>query len=146
MIDKAIYSEIHRLMPIPCVDLVIIKNDKILLVKRKEEPAKGQYWFPGGRILRNESFKEASVRLALKEVGLHIDKIENIGIGNLEFKEDPFGHNNGTHAVTFVHKCISLNDNPKLDGNHDDFLWWNGKSGNYHSYIMHFADIARDIK
>ncbi len=145
MIDKTIYSEIHKLMPIPCVDLVIYKNDKILLVKRKEEPAKGQYWFPGGRILRNESFKEAATRLALKEVGLKIDKIEGIGTGNLEFKEDPFGHGNGTHAVTFIYKCVTTDD-PSLDGNHEDFLWWNGKSGNYHSYIMHFADLSRKSK
>jgi colanic acid biosynthesis protein WcaH len=132
-------------MPIPCIDLVILKNDKILLIKRKQNPAKDQYWFPGGRILRNESFKEAAIRLAKSEVGLTIEKLEDIGTGNLEFPDDPFGHGFGTHAVTFVYRCITNNE-PTLDDNHSVFVWWNGKSDNHHSYITHFADIARNIK
>jgi colanic acid biosynthesis protein WcaH len=145
IIEKDVYSKIHSLIPIPCVDLVIIRDNRILLVRRKLEPAKGQYWFPGGRIMRNESFVNATKRLAKAEVGLDIDikKIAHIGIGNLLFPTDPFGHGQGTHSVTFVFKCVVGNDNPILDQNHDEFIWWDGSSGDHHAYVKNYAAKAK---
>lgn len=144
MIEKELYSKIHELMPIATVDLIIIKDGKILLIKRKLDPAKGQFWFPGGRIERNESFQNAAKRLALKEVGLTIEKFEQIGVGNLTFETDPFGHGKGTHSVTFVMRAnLAGNDLPKLDENHSEFTWWSGLHGNYHPFILNFGSKAR---
>lgn len=44
------YKKILSTMPILCVDLIIFFDGKCLLLKKKNEPAKGQYWFPGGRV------------------------------------------------------------------------------------------------
>lgn len=144
MIDQPLYTKIHELMPIACLDLVIMRNGKILLVKRDRDPAKDQYWLPGGRILRGESFVEAAKRIAKGEVGLSISKLTNIGIGNLVFKEDPFGHGCGTHTVSFIYKCVAGKETPSLDNNHIDYKWWDGKSGKYHSYVKTFASKARN--
>jgi len=142
-IEQPLYNKIHQLLPIACIDLVIFHKSKILLIKRNVEPAKGQYWFPGGRILRGESFIEAAKRIAKMEVGLSVSKLTNIGIGNLLFKEDPFGHGLGTHTVSFIYKCQTEKNTPSLDNNHIDWKWWNGKTGKYHSYVKNFALKAR---
>lgn len=143
LIKESLYTKIHQLMPVACIDLVIIHKNKILLVKRNVEPAKNQYWFPGGRILRGESFLEAAKRIAKCEVGLNVSKLSNIGIGNLLFKEDPFNHGKGTHTVSFIYKCYADKNTPSLDNNHIDYKWWDGKSGKYHSYMKNFATKAR---
>ena len=143
LIKQPLYSKIHQLLPIACIDLVIFHKSKILLIKRDVEPAKNQYWFPGGRIMRGESFVEAANRIAKSEVGLTISKLTNIGIGNLLFKEDPFGHGLGTHTVSFIYKCQTSNNAPSLDNNHIDYIWWNGKSGKYHPYVKAFAIKAK---
>ena len=51
-IPLELYKRIHKTMPIPCVDVVIRHKDRFLLCKRKNEPAKGLYWFVGGRVLK----------------------------------------------------------------------------------------------
>ena len=47
------YKAIVEAVPICCVDLIIKSKGKILLVKRKNEPLKGEFWLPGGRIYKN---------------------------------------------------------------------------------------------
>lgn len=65
------YTKIKKKIPIPCVDL-IVKNEKgeVLLLKRKNEPAKNEWWFPGGRILFGESRKDAAIRKLNEECGI----------------------------------------------------------------------------
>ena len=66
-IPESLYSQIIRMMPIACVDLLVANEaDEILLVKRNNHPAKGHWWFPGGRIWFGET-RRAAVRRKLKE-------------------------------------------------------------------------------
>ena len=47
-IDKNLYKQIQKVMPIPCVDLVVVNDyGQVLLAKRRNEPAVNEWWFPG---------------------------------------------------------------------------------------------------
>ncbi len=59
--------------PIPAVAALVIKEDKVLLVKRGCEPSKGFYSLPGGAIELGESIEEALKREVLEETGLSIE-------------------------------------------------------------------------
>ncbi len=70
-IKDSLYAEIVQSMPIPCVDLVVMdRSGRILLLKRKNEPAANQWWFPGGRVLFGEMRLEAAKRKLVEECGL----------------------------------------------------------------------------
>lgn len=144
MIDKELYSKIHELLPIACLDLVMIDDGKVLLLKRNRKPAENQYWLPGGRILRNETFADAAKRLALGETGLHINAVETLGVDNLMFTDDPFGHGQGTHTVTVVVKCVLVTTDVKVDSNHDSHIWWDPKTPleGLHEYVTSWSDAA----
>ncbi|MBU2458733.1 MAG: NUDIX domain-containing protein, partial [Planctomycetes bacterium] len=58
------YRRILNNVPILCVDLLIVYNGKCLLLKRDNEPAKGEFWFAGGRIRKFESIENAAIRIA----------------------------------------------------------------------------------
>jgi colanic acid biosynthesis protein WcaH len=46
------YQKIVEQIPIVCVDAVIMnRKGQYLLVRRKNEPLKGEFWLPGGRII-----------------------------------------------------------------------------------------------
>ena len=62
MISSSLYKQIKALMPIPCVEAIIMKDDSLLFLRRKNSPAKGEWWFPGGRIRKGETFKETLLR------------------------------------------------------------------------------------
>lgn len=42
----------------------------VLLVKRKEEPAKGLWWIPGGIVFKTEDSRHAITRIVKRETGL----------------------------------------------------------------------------
>jgi colanic acid biosynthesis protein WcaH len=64
-----LYKEIVKWMPIPSVEVIIVRNGKLLLLRREYDPAKGQWWFPGGRIRRGESIEEALFREVKRRQG-----------------------------------------------------------------------------
>jgi len=56
------------------VDILIVKDDKVLLVKRAEGYLEGgKYAIPGGYVDRDETLKEAAKREALEETGYTIE-------------------------------------------------------------------------
>lgn len=57
------------------VNAVIIDNNKLLTVKRKEIPWLGMYVMPGGRIEKGESGEQAVIREVKEETGFDI-KVE----------------------------------------------------------------------
>jgi colanic acid biosynthesis protein WcaH len=65
-IPLVLYNEILKLMPIASVEPVIVVDDALLLLKRENPPAKGQWWFPGGRIHKGESL-EHTLCMEIKE-------------------------------------------------------------------------------
>lgn len=69
-IGQELYNKILENVPIACVDIAIIVDGSVLLVKRKDAPAKGEWWVPGGRILKGETMKDAAKRKAQEEVGI----------------------------------------------------------------------------
>lgn len=61
---------------IPCVGGIVVDDRpdgrRLLLVRRGQEPAKGTWSVPGGRVEPGESDAEATVREVLEETGLHV--------------------------------------------------------------------------
>jgi mutator protein MutT len=60
---------------IPTAGVLIVKNEKVLLVKHGEtaEHLNGKYGLPAGRIQPNENIKEAACRELREETGLDAD-------------------------------------------------------------------------
>jgi 8-oxo-dGTP diphosphatase len=74
--------------------VIIIKNNKVLLGKRKNAHGEGSWCFPGGHLEFNEKIEESGKREVLEETGI---KIKNIKLGpytNDIFKKE------GKHYVT----------------------------------------------
>jgi ADP-ribose pyrophosphatase YjhB (NUDIX family) len=61
-------------MPIPSINLVIRRNNKLLLIKRTNEPELGKWWVPGCRIFKHESLEHAARRKA-EQLGITIQSI-----------------------------------------------------------------------
>lgn len=64
-------------LPMVGVGALIHKNGRILLVKRRNEPNKGKWAFPGGLVELGERVEDALIREVREEVGLRI-KIEGL--------------------------------------------------------------------
>jgi 8-oxo-dGTP diphosphatase len=120
-IPNDLYEQILRVMPIVCVDLVIINpQQQILLVKRQNPPLQYQWWVPGGRVLHGELRKDAAKRKLWEECSLETDKFLEIGTYDL-ILETPFGYD--SHGVSTFYKIYVDNPQVKLDIQSSDFAW-----------------------
>jgi colanic acid biosynthesis protein WcaH len=72
-IPSAIYDQIIGLMPIPSLEAVIVMNGSLLFLRRKNNPATGQWWFAGGRIHKGALLVETLQREVNEETGLEIE-------------------------------------------------------------------------
>jgi 8-oxo-dGTP diphosphatase len=77
--------------PALTVDAVIVKDGKIVLIKRKNEPFQGQYALPGGFVEYGETVEAALRREVLEETGLVVDVSSLVGIYS-DPRRDPRGH------------------------------------------------------
>ena len=66
--------------PVVGVGSVIIKEDKIALIKRGNEPAKGKWTIPGGLVELGESPEQAVIRETKEETGLDVEKTSLIDV------------------------------------------------------------------
>jgi len=59
--------------PVVAVGAIIRHQDRIVLIRRNKEPAKGRWTFPGGAVELGESLEEAVKREVLEETGLQVE-------------------------------------------------------------------------
>ena len=66
------------------VGVMIWKDGKVLLGRRKNAHCEGQYAFPGGHFDYMESFEDCAKREVLEETGMEIDNIRFQLVGNIK--------------------------------------------------------------
>lgn len=72
LVPDAIYRQSIRYFPIPCVDLIILKNDKFIFTLRTIEPYAGMWCLPGGMVHKGETIRDAALRIAKNELSIGI--------------------------------------------------------------------------
>lgn len=121
-IPDPLYTKIKKKLPIPCVDLIVKnKADEILLVKRANQPAKGEWWFPGGRINHGESRIDAAERKLKEECGLNgvsFKEWKTIDIFLFDQDEDYL-----SHGISSLYIVEIIEYNVHLDGQSLDHNW-----------------------
>jgi 8-oxo-dGTP diphosphatase len=85
------------------VDAIVIREGKILLVKRGREPFKGRYALPGGFVEEGETAEAAAARELMEETGVRATAERLHGVYS-EPGRDPRGH---TASVVFVMRYVS---------------------------------------
>jgi 8-oxo-dGTP diphosphatase len=79
--------------PIPCVGIIVLEDDKVLLIRRGKQPRLGEWSLPGGRQELGETLRQCAVREISEETGISIllrdlvevfDMIEVAANGSIE--------------------------------------------------------------
>lgn len=109
------------------VDAVIFSNDDqsdfVLLVKRKNDPFKGQWVLPGGFVEDGESLEDAARRELEEETSLKIKRLTQVKAYG-DPGRDPRGH---TVTVAFYGKVDKAVAKIKAASDADDVRWWDLK-------------------
>ena len=105
-LPQNIYKEIYASVPTLCVDLLVIYNNRFLLHRRVNEPAKGEWFFPGGRVYKNETLENAVRRKAKEELGIDIDnaEVKFLTVGETMFDDTELGGSIHSINITYIVK------------------------------------------
>jgi 8-oxo-dGTP diphosphatase len=84
------------------VDAIILMDDYVVLIKRRNPPFQGHYALPGGFVEIGEFVEDAVVREAKEETGLDVRVERFLGIYD-DPKRDPRGH---VISIAYVCKVV----------------------------------------
>ncbi len=132
-IDQELYKEIRKNVSIPCVDVVAAHNGKFLLGERTNKPAKGEWWFPGGRMLVGEKFEKAVSRKLKQETGLVVKTQKFLALETWDHPDGP--DEIPTHSVACVFKATVVSSNLKLEQQHSRFKWYSKIDPKWDPYV-----------
>ncbi len=92
-IEGETFKSVIENTPLVSVDLIVKNDDKVLLGKRVNRPAK-DFWFTlGGRVFKNEMINSAIVRIAKMELGIELTATPKfIGVFEHLYDDSIFDH------------------------------------------------------
>ena len=73
--------------PVPCVGVVCLRGDEVLLIRRGTPPRQGEWSLPGGRIEPGERAMDAALREVREETGIEAEIIGLIDVVDGLFPE-----------------------------------------------------------
>ena len=122
------FREVVRLTPLVSIDLILRDPDgKVLVGLRTNEPARGVWFVPGGRIEKDEKLADAFVRILEVETGLALplDQSRLLGVFEHFYDTNRFhAPGLGTHYVV-IGRELMLDHRPDIrtDDQHSSVRW-----------------------
>jgi colanic acid biosynthesis protein WcaH len=147
MLDTHTFSTVIENTPLVSIDLCLVCDGQVLLGKRINEPLKGEWFTPGGRIHKNETWQDALLRIAEAELGLSCIEVEDfslMGVWDHFYNNSVVDRDLSTHYVNLPH-YVRLKSTPEitLDDQHAEFEWFDlsvvAKDEKFHLYIRNYA-------
>ena len=131
-IDEQKFLEVIARTPLVSIDLVIRDSkNRILLGRRVNEPARGKWFVPGGRILKDENLYDAFERISESEIGERHSRSEAHLLGVFTHKYDTnvfLVDGISTHYVVLAYE-LHLADDLKIrtTEQHNKYKWFSNE-------------------
>ena len=124
MLDSKTFKTVINSTPLISIDLLVKKDNKILLGKRINKPAQGYLFSIGGRVYKNESIQQATARIAKTELNIEL-KLTPKFIGVYEhFYDDGIYKDISTHYINLAYEVDINNEMLNLPTEqHNEYQW-----------------------
>ena len=161
MITEKLSEEIWRTcidsMPIFGIDMIIFSRKYgVLMGRRINNPAKGKFFVPGGRVYKNERIVDAFNRILISETGLTFSFNKTTSLGLYEHFYNVTSWSTIESSTHYIIEARLIEVNPEniklkinLNEQHSDFKWIsleNIHSSTIHSYSNMYLNKIKDLK
>ena len=116
ILNRDEYFQAVSLTQLVSIDILVIYEGKLLVGERINEPAKGSFFVPGGKVYKNEYLKEALERISEHEIGVRLtsNQVTLNGIYDHLYENNFRDDSCGTHYVCIA--CLfELDDVEQID-------------------------------
>ena len=154
MLNSVTFQTIIESTPLVSIDLCVVRDRKILLGLRKNEPLAGRWFTPGGRLLKNEPWQQGLERIAQAELGLSLSvtKCRLMGVWDHFYNNSAVSEKISTHYVNLPHVLYVEHDlDLVVDNQHTAIRWFDldevSQSGEHHKYMNQYAGwVLEDLQ
>jgi colanic acid biosynthesis protein WcaH len=128
-LEQQDFLNVIKNTPLVAIDL-IVKDERgaVLLGLRKNKPAQGYWFVPGGRIYKDERIADALARIGLEEIGVALspDQVRFMGVFEHLYEDNVAGiEGMNTHYICLGCEVTAPMALEQLPGSqHDDWRFW----------------------
>jgi 8-oxo-dGTP diphosphatase len=126
--------------PVPTVDVILQRDSKVLMIRRKKDPFKDQLALPGGFVNEGETVEEAMKREAEEETSLEVEPIDILGVYS-----DP-GRDPRKHILSVVFVGIVVSGQEKAGDDAAGIEWVDLANIEKQELAFDHARILRDYR
>ncbi len=116
MLDSQTFETVTKNAPLVSIDLCLVCDGQGLLGKRINEPLKGEWFIPGGRTHKNETWQDALLRIAKVESvlsGIAVEGFALMGMWDHFYNNSAFDQNTLTYYVNLP-RYAEFQSKPKI--------------------------------
>lgn len=138
------YAAFQRSLPEACVELFVEHDGAALLLRRTNEPAKGRWFWPGGRLYKGEELEAAAHRVARTELGIAVELIDQLGVYSHFWDTSALDGVESRHTVNVVYRAEPAEEpfDLRLDDQHDDCRFVSTVEPDLHPYVRRYLSDA----
>lgn len=139
------WAIIVRHVPIVSVDLLVRYDGGILFGKRTNEPAKGEWFIPGGRVQKGETRHNAVHRVASGELDISVDIVESLGAFEHIYDCSDVAEVEKKHYLANGYVVDVANGEPKTDDQHEALRVFQSPPKSLNPHIGLYLDASETI-
>ncbi|MCY4732528.1 NUDIX domain-containing protein [Natronomonas gomsonensis] len=134
------WATIVKHAPIVSVDLVVECPDGIVLGQRANEPAKGEWFVPGGRVQKGETLEAAVHRVAMAELDADITIQHSLGAFDHFYDTSEVGYDKHYVAHGFYVRTDATAF--ESDAQHEGVTAFAELPADLHPYVQAYLEAA----
>jgi colanic acid biosynthesis protein WcaH len=134
------WATVVESVPIVSVDLVVECPEGVVLGRRENEPVKGEWFVPGGRVRKGEQLREAVHRVAEVELGVDIEIREELGAFEHFYESSEVGC--PKHYVANGYHVWTDETIFDADDQHEGMAVFEGLPTDLHEYVEDYLKTA----
>ena len=151
-VPEETFREFLERMPQVCIEVVVEREGgTVLLARRTNEPARGEWFWPGSRLYKGESLDDAARRVGREELGLDLAIGDQLGVHEHRWETSAPGPSRHTVNVVFRGRAeggdLSAAD-VTLDEQHDAvrFVRPGEVDDSYHGYVQRYVTDLQAVR
>ncbi|MFB6354232.1 MAG: NUDIX domain-containing protein [Halobacteriales archaeon] len=143
-IPEAEYAVCQRSLPEACVEVFLEHDGGVLLARRTNEPARGEWFWPGARLYKGERLDAAARRVAREELGIDVELTGRLGVYSHFWDRSAVDGVDSRHTVNVVFRArpAAAPFEVRLDDQHDAYRFVDGPEPGLHEYVRTYLADA----
>jgi len=138
-IPEDVFAACLERLPQVCVEVVLTHDGGVLLARRTNPPAAGEWFWPGSRLYKGERLEPAARRVAREELGVAVAVERRLGVQEHFWETASPAGAGSRHTVNVVYEVSQTGAlDVSLDDQHDDWRLVREPEQGLHEYVTRY--------